>query len=75
MSMRGMFMAGSFHNIKLIGKPASAKDAPIVTVAPHSSFFDSIVPISVGAVPCCVLAKAETSSLAFFGSMFFICGL
>lgn len=70
MSMRGMFMAGSFHNIKLIGKPALTKDAPIVTVAPHSSFFDSIVPISVGPVPCCVLAKAETASLPFFGSMF-----
>lgn len=71
--MRGMFVAGSFHKIKLIGKPASAKDAPIVAVAPHSSFFDSIVAISVGAVPCCVLAKIETSSLAFFGSMSSLC--
>ncbi|XP_037030614.1 lysophosphatidylcholine acyltransferase isoform X1 [Bradysia coprophila] len=69
MSMRAMFVAGSFHNLKLIGKPASPKDAPIVVVAPHSSFFDSIVPISVGAVPCCVLAKIETSSLAFFGKL------
>lgn len=72
MSMRAMFTAGSFQNLKLIGKPASPRDAPIVVVAPHSSFFDSIVPISVGAVPCCVLAKVETSTLPFFGSMFLI---
>lgn len=65
-------MAGSFHNIKLIGKPASAKDAPIVTVAPHSSFFDSIVPISLGPIPSSVVAKYETASLPLFGSMFFM---
>lgn len=61
-------MAGTFHRIKTIGQQASAKEAPIVVVAPHSSFFDSLVALITG--PPSVVAKAETASLPFFGSEF-----
>lgn len=66
--MRGIYFVGSFHNIKITGKRATSKEAPILTLAPHSSFFDSIAVILLG--PPSVLAKAETASLPFFGSKF-----
>lgn len=64
--MRGMFVFGTFHWVKIIGKRASAKEAPIIVVAPHSSFFDSLVAVLFG--PPSVVAKAETACLPFFGS-------
>lgn len=64
--MRLVFVAGTFHWVKIIGKQASPKEAPIVVVAPHSSFFDSLVAVIFG--PPSVVAKAETSCLPFFGS-------
>lgn len=67
--MRAMFFIGSFHSIKTIGRQASTKEAPILVVAPHSSFFDSIVVIIFG--PPAAVAKAETATLPFFGSTLF----
>lgn len=64
--LRGVFFFGSFHRIKCIGKQAPASEAPIVVVAPHSSFFDTMVAVVTG--PPSVVAKAETASLPFFGS-------
>lgn len=66
--MRGMFFCGSFHNITFKGRRASAKEAPIIVVAPHSSYFDAIVVILLYGPA--VVAKAETASLAFFGSKY-----
>lgn len=65
-TMRGMFFFGSFHRIKISGRQVSSKEAPILVLAPHSSFFDSIAVIAFG--PPSVLAKAETAFLPFFGS-------
>lgn len=67
-TMRGMFFFGSFHRIKVSGRQVSSKEAPILALAPHSSFFDSIAVVSFG--PPSVLAKAETAFLPFFGSEF-----
>lgn len=64
--MRTIIFLGSFHYVKVIGKPAPFKEAPIIVLAPHSSFFDSIAVIVFG--PFSALAKAETGFLPFFGS-------
>lgn len=67
-AMRGMFFAGSFQRIKILGRQVTSKEAPILVLAPHSSFFDSIAVVLFG--PPSVLAKAETAFLPFFGSEF-----
>lgn len=69
-TVHGMFFFGSFHRVTVTGRQATAKEAPILVLAPHSSFFDSISVILFG--PPSVLAKAETASLPFLGSKFVI---
>lgn len=64
--MYGMYFFGSFYRVKVTGRPATSKEAPILVLAPHSSFFDSIIVVLFG--PPSVLAKAETASLPFLGS-------
>lgn len=66
-AMYGMFFFGSFHHVKITGRQATSKEAPILVLAPHSSFFDSISVVLFG--PPSVLAKAETASLPLLGSM------
>lgn len=65
-TMYGMFFFGSFYRVKVTGRQATAKEAPILVLAPHSSFFDSISVVLFG--PPSVLAKSETASLPFLGS-------
>lgn len=70
-TMYGLYFFGSFYRVKVTGRQASAKEAPILVLAPHSSFFDSIsVVLNFG--PPSVLAKAETASLPILGSKFFV---
>lgn len=64
--MRTLFWTGSFHYIKYKGVRATAKQAPIICGAPHTSFYDSILAIILG--PSSVVAKSETATLSFFGS-------
>lgn len=64
--MYGMYFFGSFHHVKITGRQATSKEAPILVLAPHSSFFDSISVILFG--PPSVLAKGETESLPLLGS-------
>lgn len=66
-SMRCLYFAGSFNFIKFKGTKASAKEAPILCVAPHSSIFDSLVVLVLG--PPSIVAKAETASILFFGKL------
>lgn len=66
--MRLMFAAGSFHNVKIIGKRADPKEAPILVAAPHSSFFDSILAANFN--PPTIVAKKETANLPLMGSKF-----
>jgi len=64
--LRFMFYCcGFFPTIK--GKQASPRDAPILVVAPHSTFFDSLAVCVMGGPS--VVAKAETSSIPFWGSL------
>ena len=46
---------------------APPEEAPILCVAPHSTFFDALAVAVMGAPS--VVAKAETKSVPFFGSL------
>lgn len=65
-AMHGVFFFGSFYRVKITGRQATSKEAPILVLAPHSSFFDSIIVVVFG--PPSVLAKAETATLPLLGS-------
>ncbi|XP_061163187.1 lysophosphatidylcholine acyltransferase 2-like isoform X1 [Saccostrea echinata] len=73
--MRPMIMVGragifcsSFHNVKIKGQPSTAKEAPLLIVAPHSSFFDSLVLFYCSEFPS-VVSKKEISSLFLVGTL------
>ncbi|XP_052132605.1 lysophosphatidylcholine acyltransferase-like [Frankliniella occidentalis] len=63
--MRGLFAAGGFHRVHIKGRQAAPKDAPVLALAPHSSYFDALPVICLGAPS--VVAKGETGHLPFFG--------
>lgn len=54
-----------FQWIKVIGKPASSREAPVVVVAPHSSVFDMVM-MSLLSVPCGV-TKTVHKHVPLFG--------
>lgn len=64
--MRGLFAAGGFHRVHVKGRQAAAKEAPVLALAPHSSYFDALPVVCLGAPS--VVAKGETGYLPFFGS-------
>uniref|UniRef100_A0A6B2FFB0 EF-hand domain-containing protein n=1 Tax=Bothriechis nubestris TaxID=1766655 RepID=A0A6B2FFB0_9SAUR len=61
---QALFFAMGFH-VKVKGKVASPQQAPILAVAPHSSFFDSIVCAMAG-LPS-VVSKEENIWVPIFG--------
>lgn len=63
-----MFFFGSAQWVKVKGKLAPAKEAPILVCAPHSSFYDSLAVIVSG--PSSVVGKIEASQIPFYGSKF-----
>lgn len=68
--MRLVIFAAGFHRVKVVGKqytPSDPRDAPVVVIAPHSSFFDAIAIVVLGAPS--VVAKADTARLPFIGRM------
>lgn len=67
-AMRTLFAAGTFHHVKLTGERASPKQAPIMVVAPHSSYVDSIIVVTTG--PPSIVAKRETSDIPLLGSKY-----
>ena len=64
--LRFMYICLGFI-VRVKGEQASSKDAPILVVAPHSTFFDSLPVIMLGAPS--VVAKAETTSIPFWGAI------
>lgn len=64
--LRFMFMCVGFV-VRVKGEQASSKDAPILVVAPHSTFFDALAVAVMGAPS--VVAKAETSNIPFWGDL------
>jgi len=64
--MRALFLCGGFHHLKVKGRKAETKDAPVLALAPHSSFFDALPVVYLGGPS--IVAKGESSRLPFFGS-------
>lgn len=64
--MRALFVAGGFHWVTVKGKQATSKEAPVLAVAPHSSYSDALAVIYLGAPS--VVAKGETGQIPFLGS-------
>ncbi|XP_072135647.1 lysophosphatidylcholine acyltransferase 2 [Mobula birostris] len=63
---RAFYFCMGFIRVEVKGKRAEATEAPILVVAPHSSFFDAIVNIVAG-MPS-VVSRAENAEVPFFGS-------
>ncbi|XP_061386793.1 lysophosphatidylcholine acyltransferase-like [Musca vetustissima] len=66
-AMRMLYAAGSFHYVTFKGQRASPKEAPILVVAPHSSYVDSIVVVTTG--PPAIVAKRETADIPLLGKI------
>ncbi|XP_053303204.1 lysophosphatidylcholine acyltransferase 1 [Pleuronectes platessa] len=64
--MRAMWFCGGFHWIKVKGEPAAPSEVPILTVAPHSSYFDAI-PVTM--TMCSIVAKLESGSIPIWGTL------
>ncbi|KAJ8713716.1 hypothetical protein PYW07_014086 [Mythimna separata] len=68
--MRLVVVAAGFHRVKVLGRhhvPSNPRDAPVVVMAPHSTFFDAIAIVCLGAPS--VVAKADTARLPFIGQL------
>ncbi|XP_015244387.1 PREDICTED: lysophosphatidylcholine acyltransferase 1 [Cyprinodon variegatus] len=64
--MRAMWFCGGFHWIKVKGERAPPSDVPILTVAPHSSYFDAI-PVTM--TMCSIVTKLESRSIPVWGTL------
>ena len=64
--MRLMFFVIGFHIVRVRGKRASSKDAPIVVIAPHSSFLDSVILVVSDPMPS-GLSRIENLQIPFMG--------
>ncbi|XP_041375840.1 lysophosphatidylcholine acyltransferase 2-like isoform X1 [Gigantopelta aegis] len=60
------FLCG-FHKVRIIGQMAPASEAPVLCVAPHSSFFDGFI-MFVGDALMSGLSKIEITSIPFLGT-------
>lgn len=63
--MRAMWFCGGFHWVTVKGQRAAPSEATILTVAPHSSYFDAI-PVTM--TMCSIVAKLESRSIPVWGS-------
>ncbi|XP_008298871.1 lysophosphatidylcholine acyltransferase 1 [Stegastes partitus] len=64
--MRAMWFCGGFHWIKVKGERAAPSEAPILTVAPHSAYFDAI-PVTM--TMCSIVTKLESRSIPVWGTL------
>ncbi|KAK5855389.1 hypothetical protein PBY51_005491 [Eleginops maclovinus] len=64
--MRAMWFCGGFHWIKVKGERAAPSEVPILTVAPHSSYFDAI-PVTMNM--CSIVTKLESRSIPVWGTL------
>uniref|UniRef100_A0A4W3JYC0 Lysophosphatidylcholine acyltransferase 2 n=1 Tax=Callorhinchus milii TaxID=7868 RepID=A0A4W3JYC0_CALMI len=63
---RAFLFCIGFIQIKVKGKRAKTTDAPVLVVAPHTSFYDGIVNIVAG-MPS-IVSRSENVHVPFFGS-------
>ncbi|XP_078338685.1 lysophosphatidylcholine acyltransferase 2-like isoform X1 [Crassostrea virginica] len=64
---RCVFFVGGFHWLTVKGEQHTAKEAPIVALAPHSSFLDALVIVYLNLST--VVAKKETSLAPVIGTL------
>ncbi|XP_043545592.1 lysophosphatidylcholine acyltransferase 1-like isoform X1 [Chiloscyllium plagiosum] len=64
--MRAMWFAGGFHWMTIKGRRALPKEAPIITLAPHSSYFDAI-PVTM--TMASIVMKAESKDIPIWGTL------
>ncbi|KAM8869883.1 lysophosphatidylcholine acyltransferase 1 isoform 2-T2 [Spinachia spinachia] len=64
--MRVMWFAGGFHWMTVKGRRAMPAEAPILTLAPHSSYFDAI-PVTM--TMASIVMKAESKDIPLWGTL------
>ncbi|XP_077605517.1 lysophosphatidylcholine acyltransferase 1 [Crocuta crocuta] len=64
--MRTMWFAGGFHWVVVKGRQAPPSEAPILTLAPHSSYFDAI---AVTMTMSSIVMKAESRNIPIWGTL------
>ncbi|XP_043396235.1 lysophosphatidylcholine acyltransferase 1 isoform X3 [Chelonia mydas] len=64
--MRTMWFAGGFHWINVKGRQALPAEAAILTLAPHSSYFDAI-PVTM--TMASIVMKAESKDIPVWGTL------
>ncbi|XP_051520534.1 lysophosphatidylcholine acyltransferase 1-like [Myxocyprinus asiaticus] len=64
--MRAMWFSGGFHWVRVKGRPALPSEAPILTMAPHSSYFDAI-PVTM--TMDSIVMKAESKDIPVWGTL------
>ncbi|XP_068189007.1 lysophosphatidylcholine acyltransferase 1-like isoform X2 [Antennarius striatus] len=64
--MRAMWFCGGFHWIKVKGERAPPSEVPILTVAPHSAYFDAI-PVTM--TMCSIVTKLESMRVPVWGTL------
>ncbi|XP_077454268.1 lysophosphatidylcholine acyltransferase 1 [Stigmatopora argus] len=64
--MRVMWFAGGFHWMTVKGQRALPAEAPILTLAPHSSYFDAI-PVTM--TMASIVMKAESKDIPVWGTL------
>ncbi|XP_021114251.1 lysophosphatidylcholine acyltransferase 1 isoform X2 [Heterocephalus glaber] len=64
--MRTMWFAGGFHHVAVKGRRALPSEAAILTLAPHSSYFDAI-PVTM--TMSSVVMKAESRDIPIWGTL------
>lgn len=63
--MRTMWFVGGFHHVVVKGRQAPPTEAAILTLAPHSSYFDAI-PVTM--TMSSIVMKAESRDIPIWGS-------
>uniref|UniRef100_A0A8C5EBE1 Lysophosphatidylcholine acyltransferase 1-like n=1 Tax=Gouania willdenowi TaxID=441366 RepID=A0A8C5EBE1_GOUWI len=64
--MRVMWFAGGFHWMTVKGQRALPREAPILTLAPHSSYFDAI-PVTM--TMSSIVMKSESKDIPLWGTL------
>ncbi|XP_060047108.1 lysophosphatidylcholine acyltransferase 1 [Erinaceus europaeus] len=64
--MRAMWFAGGFHRVVVKGHQAPPSEATILTLAPHSSYFDAI-PVTM--TMSSIVMKAESRDIPVWGTL------
>ncbi|XP_062393902.1 lysophosphatidylcholine acyltransferase 1 [Sardina pilchardus] len=64
--MRAMWFSGGFHWMTVKGRRAPPSEAPILTLAPHSSYFDAI-PVTM--TMASIVMKAESKDIPLWGTL------